>query len=323
MASQLSTGALRSRAVLAGRSRPSRLARMRRSWKRYRSDYLIFLALMAPNVILIALFVYRPLILNIYYSTLNWTLGSETATSVGLGNYVEWFTDPHSWTVLEVTAIFTVVTVGGSLVLGLMLALVLNEKLHGAGFARATVFAPYVLSGVGVGLTWLFIFDPSYGVLGQIIRAFGGTSPQWYNSSPWALAMVMIVYVWKNLGYTAVIYLAGLQAISPEVLEAADVDGASASRKLFSVKLPLLSPTTMFLVVTLLLSSLQSFDIIQIMTQGGPFAGTTTLMYEVYQDAFVNGRVGYSSTTSVILFVLLFVMTFFYLRFVERKVTYQ
>jgi sn-glycerol 3-phosphate transport system permease protein len=298
-------------------------ARIRRDLQRHGRDYLVFLALMAPNLILIAVFVYRPLILNIYYSTLNWSLGSSTAISVGLGNYQEWFTDPQSWTVLEVTAIFTIVTVGGSMVIGLALALVLNEKIHFAAFARATVFAPYVLSGVGVGLTWLFIFDPSYGVLGQVIRSVGGASPQWYLSSPWALAMVMIVYVWKNLGYTAVIYLAGLQAMSPEVLEAADVDGASGTRKLFSVKLPLLSPTTMFLVVTLMLSSLQSFDIIQIMTQGGPFGGTTTLMYKVYQDAFVNGRIGYSSTSAVILFVLLFVMTFFYMRFVERRVTYQ
>jgi sn-glycerol 3-phosphate transport system permease protein len=300
-----------------------RLGYMRRSWKRYKRDYLTFVILIAPNLILIAAFVYRPLFLNIYYSTLNWTLGSSTATSVGWGNYAEWFTDPHSWTVLETTAIFTVVTVGGSMVIGLMLALVLNRKLHGAVFGRATVFAPYVLSGVGVGLTWLFIFDPAYGVLGGIIRSFGGTSPEWYNSSPWALAMVMIVYVWKNLGYTAVIYLAGLQAIDPSLLEAADVDGASATRKLFSVKIPLLSPTTMFLFVTLMLSSLQSFDIIQIMTRGGPFSGTTTLMYEVYEDAFVNGRVGYSSTTAIILFVLLFSMTFLYRRFIERKVTYQ
>lgn len=302
---------------------PGILARARRDWQRHGRDYLVFLGLMAPNVILIAAFIYRPLALNIYYSTLNWTLGSQFATSVGWQNYAEWFADPHSITVLEVTAIFTVATVGGSLVIGLLLALVLNEKLVGAGFARATVFAPYILSGVGVGLTWLFIFDPAYGVLGGVIRALGGTSPQWYLSKPWALAMVIIVYIWKNLGYTAVIYLAGLQAIPANLLEAADVDGASGTRKLLSIKIPLLSPTTMFLVVTLMLSSLQAFDIIQIMTRGGPFAGTTTLMYEVYEDAFVNGRVGYSSTAATILFALLFAMTFLYMRFIERKVTYQ
>lgn len=300
-----------------------RMTRLKRDWQRHGHDYLIFLGLMAPNIVLIALFIYRPLILNIYYSTLNWTLGSSTATAIGWQNYAEWFTDPHSWTVLQVTVIFTIATVGGALGIGLLLALVLNEKLIGAGFARATVFAPYILSGVGVGLTWLFIFDPSYGILGAVIRTFGGSSPQWYLSKPWALAMVIIVYIWKNLGYTAVIYLAGLQAIPANLLEAADVDGASGTRKLFSIKIPLLSPTTMFLVVTLMLSSLQAFDIIQIMTRGGPFAGTTTLMYEVYEDAFVNGRVGYSSTAATILFVLLFSMTFLYMRFIERKVTYQ
>lgn len=304
---------------------PHRPNRLRRSWTRYRHDYVTFIALIVPNIVLMAAFVYRPLILNFYYSTLDWKLGSTTATAVGFGNYIAWFTDPQSWRVLAITAIFTIVTVGGSLVLGLLLSLALNEKLRGAGFARSTVFAPYVLSGVGIGLVWLFIFDPSYGVLGAILRALGGESPDWYLNPHWALAMVIIVYVWKNLGYAAVIYLAGLQAIPPSMLEAADVDGASPIRKLLSVKIPLLSPTTMFLVVTLMVSSLQSqsFDIIQIMTKGGPFGGTTTLMYKVYQDAFVNGQVGYSSTTAVILFVVLFLMTFLYMRFVERRVTYQ
>ncbi|MEO7126939.1 MAG: sugar ABC transporter permease [Nakamurella sp.] len=310
-------------AVAASIYAPGRMARFQRDWKRHGHDYLIFLGLMAPNIVLIGLFIYRPLILNIYYSTLNWTLGSSVATSIGWQNYAEWFTDPHSWTVIQVTVIFTIATVGGALGIGLLLALVLNEKLVGAGFARATVFAPYILSGVGVGLTWLFIFDPSYGILGSVIRLFGGSSPEWYLSKPWALAMVIIVYIWKNLGYTAVIYLAGLQAIPANLLEAADVDGASGARKLFSIKIPLLSPTTMFLVVTLMLSSLQAFDIIQIMTRGGPFSGTTTLMYEIYEDAFVNGRVGYSSTAATILFVVLFSMTFLYMRFIERKVTYQ
>lgn len=301
----------------------SRWVTAKRTFRRHRREYGIFLLLVVPNLVLIGAFVYRPLILNIYYSTLNWNLGATKANIVGIGNYQEWFTDPHSLTVLKVTIIFTIVTVGGSLVLGLLLALVLNRKLHGAGFARSAVFAPYILSGVGIGLVWLFIFDPSYGVLAFILRDLGVNSPDWYLSRNAALVMIMIVYVWKNLGYTAVIYLAGLQSISSDVLEAADMDGASATRKLFSVKIPLLSPTTMFLVVTLMLSSLQAFDIIQIMTKGGPFDGTTTLMYQVYQEAFVNGRAGYSSTVAIILFVLLFLMTFLYLRFVERKVTYQ
>lgn len=290
--------------------------------RRTRRDAWIFVAFTAPNVLLIILFTYRPLISNIYYSTLDWTLGAATATSVGLGNYVEFFSSPDASNVLGVTAIFTVTTVGGAMALGLLLALALNQKLKGRTFARAVVFAPYVLSGVGVGLVWLFIFDPTYGVLSWMLRAVGQTSPQWVNDPQLALVMVIIVYVWKNLGYCAVVYLAGLQSISPQLMEAAALDGASRARRFRSIVVPLLSPTTFFLLITTLLSSLQAFDIIRIMTPSGN--GTSTLIFDSYLQAFGSyNRAGYSAAISVVLFIALLIMTAVQLRFVERKVHYS
>lgn len=166
---------------------------------RSRKDFVVFLAMALPNLALIATFTYWPLINNIYYSTLDWTLGSASATVVGLQNYVTFFTGEDAPKVLGTTAVFTVVTVGGSMVLGLLVALALNSKVRGTTFARSVVFAPYVLSGVGVGLVWLFIFDPGYGVLAWILRGLGQQSPQWMNDPQLSLVMVMIVYVWKNL----------------------------------------------------------------------------------------------------------------------------
>ena len=303
--------------------RPPRPGMDARRWnKRSQREALVFIAFAAPNVLLILLFTYRPLVTNIYYSTLDWTLGAANATSVGLGNYVEFFNSPDASTVLGVTAIFTVTTVGGSMALGLMVALALNQRLKGRTFARAVVFAPYVLSGVGVGLVWLFIFDPTYGVMSWMLRGIGQPSPQWVNDPKLALVMVIIVYVWKNLGYCAVVYLAGLQSIPPQLLEAASLDGAGSVRRFVSIVVPLLSPTTFFLLITTLLSSLQAFDIIRIMTPSGN--GTSTLIFDSYLQAFGSyNRAGYSAAISVVLFAALLVMTAVQLRFVERKVHYS
>jgi sn-glycerol 3-phosphate transport system permease protein len=282
----------------------------------------VFLAFATPNLLLIVFFTYRPLFSNIYYSTLNWTLGSPYATPIGLGNYQEFFSSPDTGRILTTTAVFTVATVGGSMVLGLLVALALNRRVRGASFARAAVFSPFVLSGVGVGLVWLFIFDPVVGVLGAVLRAFGSSSPQWFNDPTLSLVMVIIVYVWKNLGYAAVIYLAGLQSINKDLLEAAQIDGASSRRTFFSIVLPLLSPTTFFLLVTTILNSLQAFDLLRIMNPLG--RGTNTLIYEAYLQAFGGAnRAGYSATISTILFVLLVLLTVFQLTVIERRVHYR
>jgi len=289
---------------------------------RTRRDFIVFLVLALPNLALIAVFTYLPLINNIYYSTLDWTLGSANATVVGFDNYINFFTSTDAPTVLGTTAIFTVVTVGGSMVLGLLVALALNSKVRGTTFARSAVFAPYVLSGVGVGLVWLFIFDPGYGVLSWLLRGIGQQSPQWINDPQLSLVMVIIVYIWKNLGYCAVVYLAGLQSLPKDVMEAASLDGANGFRRFISMSVPLLSPTTFFLLITTMLSSLQAFDLIRIMTPLGN--GTSTLIYEAYLQAFgAYKRAGYSASISVVLFAILLIITVLQLRFVERKVHYS
>lgn len=299
---------------------PAKKARRRITY-RDRRDFPIFLALALPNILLILAFIYRPLITNIYYSTLNWTLGSQYATPIGLGNYREFFNDPASVQVLWTTLIFTVATVGGAMILGLLLATVLNRKLFGRTLARATIFAPFVLSGVGVGLVWVFIFDPTVGVLGSLLRVVGSSSPQWFTDPHLSLVMIIIVYVWKNTGYCAVIYLAAMQAVPKDLLEAASIDGASSGRAFRSVVLPLLSPTTFFLLLTTILNSLQAFDLIKIMTPLGN--GTTTLMYDAYLQAFGGyNRAGYSATVATILFAILILMTIGQLSILERKVHY-
>ncbi|WGH86268.1 carbohydrate ABC transporter permease [Auritidibacter ignavus] len=291
--------------------------------KRLSKNWTFFLLFAGPNILLILAFIYYPLISNMYYSTLDWRLGSSTATQIGLDNYVRFFTSDDGLEVWRVTAIFTLGTVAGSMILGLLIALVLNKKIPGRTVARTAVFSPYVLSGVGVALVWNFIFNPERGALSHILDWFGLDSPQWYLDEDWALLMVIIVYVWKNLGFCAVVFLASLQSIPQDLIEAATIDRAGPIRRFFSVTLPLLTPTVFFLLVTnIIFSMTNAFDILRTMTPTGH--GTNTIIFEVYLQSFgAYQRAGYSAAIAVVLFFTLFLITVIQMRFVERKVHYQ
>ncbi|WP_022872649.1 carbohydrate ABC transporter permease [Nesterenkonia alba] len=286
-------------------------------------NWSLFLLFAGPNILLILAFIYYPLVSNMYYSTLDWRLGSPTATPVGLENYQRFFTSPSGLEVWRVTGIFTAGAVIGSMILGLLIALVLNKHIPGRTFARTAIFSPYVLSGVGVALVWMFIFDPQRGALLHILDFFGISSPQWFLDPDANLWMVIIVYVWKNLGYCAVVFLAGLQSVPRDLLEAATIDRAGAIRRFFSITLPLLTPTVFFLLVTnIIFSMTNAFDILRVMTPTGN--GTNTIIFEIYLQAFGQyNRAGYSAAIAVVLFVTLFLITAVQLRFVERKVHYQ
>lgn len=284
-------------------------------------NYFLFILFAGPNIALILAYVYYPLLANVYFSTLDWRLGAQTASFVGLSNYKEFFSSEDGLEVWRITIIFTVATVVGSMVLGLLMALVLNRKIPGRTAARTALFSPYVLSGVGVGLVWSFIFDPRIGVLSHFIAMFGRTSPEWFLDKNLALVMVIAVYIWKNLGYCAVIYLAGLQSVPQDLLEAAAIDGAGPVRRFFTVTLPLLGPTVFFLSIAMVLSSMQAFDILRIMTPTGN--GTNSIVFEIYLQSFgTYQRAGYAAAISVVLFVTLFAITAVQIRYVERKVHY-
>lgn len=283
----------------------------------------VFAVFAGPNLAILLIFTYRPMFMSFYYSLLNWNIGSDAAQFVGLANYVEWFSDPESAQIVVTTALYAIATVAGSMALGLALALALNRKLAGRGIVRTVTFAPYVLSGIAVGFLWMYIFNPNIGLLGTVLGWFGIPSPQWFTQEPWPLLMIIIVTLWKHIGYVALIYLAGLQSVPQDLRDAASLDGAGVWLSFRAIVLPLLGPITFFLLITLTLSSLQSFDLIRSMTNGGPLGSTKTLMYQVYVEGFQIGRGGYGSAVATILFVLLLLVTLIQMKFVERKVHYQ
>lgn len=296
-----------------------RMARRKRLWR----NLGVFALLAGPNLAILLIFTYRPMFLSFYYSMLNWNIGSDVAQFVGFANYVEWFNDPESARIVVTTGVYTLATVAGSMALGLALALVLNRKLFGRGIVRTVTFAPYVLSGIAIGFLWMYIFNPNIGLLRTMLGWIGVASPPWFTQEPWPLLMIIIVTLWKHIGYVALIYLAGLQSVPQDLRDAAALDGAGVWRTFRAIVLPLLGPITFFLLITLTLSSLQSFDLIRSMTNGGPLGSTKTLMYQVYVEGFQIGRGGYGSAVATILFVILLLVTLIQMKFVERKVHYK
>lgn len=277
--------------------------------------WLLFLALLLPNLVLLGVFTYRPLLDNIRLSFFDWNISSPIATFIGLDNYVEWATAPGTWQIVTNTVVFTVAVVAGSMILGLALALLLDQKLIGRNVVRSAIFAPFVLSGAAVGIAFQFVFDPRFGMVHDLLDRVGLSTPDFYQRPGWALFMVTMTYLWKNLGYSFVIYLAALQGLRQDLTEAAAIDHASTWTTFRRVTLPQLRPTTFFLSITVMLNSLQVFDIINVMTRGGPQGnGTTTMIFQVYQETFVNQRAGYGATVATVMFVVLLLITLIQVR---------
>lgn len=285
--------------------------------------YALFLAFIAPNVILLAVFAYWPVIYNGYLSLTSWNLLSETKPFIWFANYADMFTDPEFGMVVLRTVIFSGGIVIISIVLGLMVALLLDQKLRGRNLVRTFSFAPHIVSGAAVGTIWLYIFDPSYGLLRQLLQVFGIGSPAWMTDSFWALPGLIIVYVWKTAGFVAVIYLAGLQGLPSDLYEAARIDRAGPLTMFFRITLPLLSPVTFFVVVTSIIGSFQAFDVIAVMTGGGPGTATTTLSWYIYEQAFQAFDAGHAGAAAMIMFVLLVLITTAQARFTRNRVHYQ
>ena len=295
---------------------------IRRLIKRDWREWLVFLAFAGPNVALFAIFTYTPLINNLLLSFSDWNMISADKNFVGLQNYVDIINDSQMGKVLLNTVLFTSSSVLLVLLLGLGGGLLLNQKLRGRNAARSILFAPNILSGAAIAIVWIYIFDPRFGLIYTVLKPLGIDSPKWLTDPNWALPAIVIVYVWKYLGYATVIYIAGLQAIPGDLYEAARVDGASAWMRFRHVTLPGLSPVMFFLILTSILSSFQSFDIINVMTKGGPVNATNTLIYRLYELGFINFAIGRAGVIGMVLFVMMFAVTLLQLRYLDRQVSY-
>lgn len=291
--------------------------------RRVRRDALLFSALIAPNLIAIIVFSYYPALYNIGLSFFEWDFVAPTPEWVGVENYTNLFTDPSFGQIMKNTAIFTGVSVIGSLVLGLLLGSLLATKLPLTGFAQTMAFAPHMLPGAAVGILWLFMFDPNYGLSRWAFSLFGADSPAWTTTSDWSLWAITIAYTWQRLGFVTVICYTAILDLPKDLYEAAALDGAHGWKLFRHLTLPLLSPITFFLSITGIISAAQAFDIISIMTSGGPGTSSSTLSWMVYEEAFQKFDIGNASAAATVLLVLLLIITYVQVRYGDKKVNYD
>ncbi|GAB3826120.1 ABC transporter permease subunit [Kribbella italica] len=300
-------------------AKPARTARSRKpgSWKKL--GWVLFFLL--PSAVPLLIFTLIPMVSSLWVSLHRWNLISPMEW-VGLGNYANLLGDEMTRRVF----LHTLIYVAGYLPLvyvgGLALALALNQKLKGRSFLRATYFLPVVTSWVVVALVWKWLLNPSNGLVNQVLGAIGLPEPGWWTDPQWALPAVILSSAWKDLGFVMVILLAGLQAIPSDLYEAAKVDGSSAWQRFWRVTLPLLSPSTFFVVVISLINGFQVFDQVYVMTGGGPAGSSQVVVGQIYDLTFRYGRAGEASALSWILFAVILVITVVQIRGQRRWVHY-
>lgn len=288
------------------------------SWWARNQRRIVPYIFIAPNMLVFTVFLFVPMVFAIYMSLNEWSL-IEAPTFIGLGNYVAMAQDPQFWQSLWNTLLYTVGTVPTSIALGLVVAIGLNRKLPARGLLRSIFFVPVVISMVAVALVGAWIFDDSYGVINNALTALGFDAVPWLTSQTWAMFSLVVATLWVRIGFNMVVYLAALQGIPPEVYEAAQIDGASGWRQFWNITRPLLGPTTFLLVILNVIYSIHIFDLIYVMTAGGPGFSTTVLVMYVYQAAFENLQMGYASAMGVVLFLLLLAFTAFQWRVTRQS----
>ncbi|MBM6717455.1 sugar ABC transporter permease [Gemmiger formicilis] len=273
-------------------------------------DSLIAYSFIAPNFIGFCVFTLVPMIFAIALAFCDWD-GVHAVEFVGLKNFIDLMDDETFKASFVNTIVYTVGTVPLTLVCSLGLAVLLNQKVKCRNFFRTVSFFPYVASLVAVAAVWNMIFSPSMGPVNQLLASLGVENlPRWAAGKETAMITVILFSVWKNMGYYMVIYLAGLQGTNLELNEAAELDGANKWQIFWHVVLPQLRPTTFFVIIMLTISSFKVYDQMYMITQGGPGNATMTLVYDIYNVAFVNTpRYGYASAISMVLFVLVLIVT--------------
>ncbi|WDF34108.1 sugar ABC transporter permease [Arthrobacter agilis] len=263
---------------------------------------------LGPNLILLGVFLFLPLgwALLISFQESN---GFGASGWVGLANYQRLVTDPTFWQSALNTAVFTIITVPLSLALGLGLAVLMNSVLPGRRVFRTLVYLPMVISGIATALMGVLLFDEVTGILNKLLREGGLATIPWQSQGTAAFASIILVTLWIRVGFNMVIYLAGLQSISPELYEAARLEGASSWQQFRYLTVPLVGPSTFFLLIMDVIYSFQVFDTIFVMTGGGPGRSTSVLVTYAYENGFVTRDQSYAAAIGIVIFLITLIFT--------------
>jgi multiple sugar transport system permease protein len=271
-----------------------------------------------PTLLILGIFKVFPAFYSLFLSFFEWDGLAQARTAVGGENYGELFASAEFWNSLRVTLLYSGGVTSFALVAGLILAVLLNSSLRGQTSFRVIYFLPVITPTVASGVIWKYLFDPSQGVLNRFLEVVGIEGPAWLSSPEWALPAVVIVGIWKRIGFNLVIYLAALQAIPRTFYEVASLDGAGPITKFMRITVPLVAPSTFFVAVTSIIDSFQAFDLVYVMTGGGPLGSTDVIGYMLYRYGFRYYELGYASAIAYAMFILLFAATLIQYRF-QRK----
>jgi sn-glycerol 3-phosphate transport system permease protein len=278
--------------------------------------------LVAPQIAITLVFFFWPASQAIYQSTLREDPFGLKSTFVGLSNFNRVLSDPNYINSVQVTAIFTVATTLLSMLTALVLAVMADRIIRGRGLYRTLLIWPYAVAPAVAGMLWLFLFNPTMGTFAFLIRRAGIDWDPLLNG-PQAMMLVIAAAAWKQISYNFLFFVAGLQAVPRSLTEAAAIDGAGPGKRFWTIVFPLLAPTTFFLlVINTVYAFFDTFGIIHAVTGGGPAKATETLVYKVYNDGFVNLRLGISAAQSVILMAIVIALTAIQFRYIERRVHY-
>jgi multiple sugar transport system permease protein len=264
-----------------------------------------------PNMIGFLLFLAFPVVASLFISAAEWNLITEPVF-IGINNFIALFQDSYFWQSLGNTAYFSLFSVLLGIGMSLFLAVLLTDpRVAFSGFVKSAVFLPVIFSTVSVALIWQWILDSHIGMLNRLIAYIHLGPIPWLTDPSWSMPSVIMVAVWRQIGYNMVIFLAALQGVPVELYEASDIDGANPWRKFWNVTWPMISPSTFFVLVTSIINSFQVFDITTVLTNGGPANSTNTIIMMVYQYAFQNFKMGYASAAAYVLFAIVLLITAF------------
>lgn len=272
-----------------------------------------------PHLILFVVFMVLPVVAAFATSFTDWAIVGPVQW-VGLGNYAGVLQDPSAQRALRVTLTYTVATVPTTLVVSLILALLVNREQWGNSFFRLAFFAPWVLPSAVVAMVWKWMLQPGNGVLDYYLSRTGLiSSTNWLGNPNVALYALAVVWIWWSAGYGMVIYLAALQDIPQEFYDAAAIDGANGWQRFWYITFPMLTAATSFLVILSTISAMRAFDLFFLMTQGGPGGSTSSVVFQIWQSGFIENKMGFAATMSVLLFVAIFLLALVEFRFVRER----
>lgn len=275
---------------------------------------------LSPTLVIFITFIIFPVFFSFYLSFHQWNMFSAEKTFIGLNNYTRMFGDPEFWMVLKNTIIYTLGTVPLNMILSLMIAVALNQKLVGRPVLRTAFFAPVIISPVAAAVIWRWMLDPNFGLVNYLLDLVGINPINWVNNPTPAMASLIFIGVWKTFGINMVLFSAGLQGIPSHYYEAADIDGAGKWSQFRHITLPLLSPTTFFIMIMSMISSFQVFDLVYVLTSGGPLGATKVFVFYLYENAFKFFEMGYASAVAYVLFFILITLTLLQVRYMKSRV---